>query len=379
MVLGAKMISKLNSLSNLIHKLGHRSEASLIKKVASELQIMQLADRTENPTWTNNIRDIKNTDQWMSWVAADLAERLGLHEPAFLGASTRASEAKGAYAWSASNDAGESVVMKVIPKREVYPYKKIMKIKEEHDYGIIPDIYIASTFDELNYNPPVSPPMEKGDDPLSTMGAVVVMEELEKAPADLIASFTKDATDPNNFRILTLNDEELKKIIKEASLTFSNSLLSMFRSIGMNQEDQLKISADAIGYISENLYNAIRKKDPMSFDNGYQLWSWLSGTVDSIIDLFIAKHPELEVLDYDHFTVPREAISLLLNIKLSSTPTDEYYNLNIPGPKNLANALNDLRSLYIEPRDLNQDNIMLRPDTKEVVIADFGHFDFGLM
>ncbi len=373
------MIDKLNILSNLIAKLGFNSEALLIKKMSSELKKMQLADRVENPTWTNNIRDIKNTDQWMSWVAADLADRLGLHEPAFLGASTRASEAKGAYAWSASNDAGESVVMKVIPKGEVYPYKKMMKIKEEHDYGIIPAIYIASTFDELNYSPPASPPMEEGDDPLSTMGAVVVMEELEKAPADLIASFTKDTTDPNNFRILTLNDEELKKIIKEASLTFSNSLLSMFRSIGMNQEKQLQISADAIGYIFENIYNAIKEKDLMSFDNGYQLWSWLSGTVDSIIDLFIAKHSELESLDYDHFTVPRVAISSLLNIKLSSTPTDEYYNLNIPGPKNLANALDDLRMLDIEPRDLNQDNIMLRPDTKEVVIADFGHFNFGLI
>jgi hypothetical protein len=379
MVLGAKMISKLNSLSNLIHKLGYRSEASLIKKVASELQRMQLADRAENPTWTNNIRDIKNTDQWMSWVAADLAERLGLHEPAFLGASARASEAKGAYAWSAFNDAGDSVVMKVIPKGEVYPYKKMMMVGEEYGYGIIPDIYMASTFDELGYTPPSSPPMEEDDNPLSVIGAVVVMERLEEAPADLAASLTNETTDPDNFGNLILNDEELKKIIKEASLAFSDSLSPMLGRIGMNQEDQLQISDDAIKYIFENLYNAIKEKDLMSFDEGYQLWSWLSSEVDSIIDSFIDKHPELERLDYDNFVRPRLAIHSLLELRLSSAPTDENYNLNIPVSKNFANALNDLRSLHIEPRDLHPSNIMLRPGTNEIVIADLGHFDFGLM
>jgi hypothetical protein len=54
---------------------------------------------------------------------------------------------------------------------------------------------------------------------------------------------------------------------------------------------------------------------------------------------------------------------------------------DVPGPlsriggvKELVRALDDLKALNVKPSDVHGNNIMLRPETGELVLADLGHF-----
>ena len=46
----------------------------------------------------------------------------------------------------------------------------------------------------------------------------------------------------------------------------------------------------------------------------------------------------------------------------------------IKGVRELVGALDDLKSMKISPSDVHGNNIMLRPETGELVLADLGHF-----
>ena len=46
----------------------------------------------------------------------------------------------------------------------------------------------------------------------------------------------------------------------------------------------------------------------------------------------------------------------------------------ISGVRDLVRALDDLKSMNINPSDVHGNNIMIRPETGELVLADLGHF-----
>jgi hypothetical protein len=46
----------------------------------------------------------------------------------------------------------------------------------------------------------------------------------------------------------------------------------------------------------------------------------------------------------------------------------------IRGVRELMTAIEDLKSMNINPDDLHGNNIMMRPETGELVLADLGHF-----
>ena len=46
----------------------------------------------------------------------------------------------------------------------------------------------------------------------------------------------------------------------------------------------------------------------------------------------------------------------------------------IKGIRDLVRALDDLKSMNINPSDVHGNNIMIRPETGELVLADLGHF-----
>jgi hypothetical protein len=363
------MNNNLLKLNLFLNKNKYYKEVEALKSIASKLKKFQIAEKSGEPPSDKVRYDASNIDKWMLWVADDLSEILNLHAPVFIGASSRAEYEKGAYAFSASNDAGESVVMKILPENELNPYVWITQKKEFTKLKIMPKVYLASSFKDLNYKPPIE---------LSNKFAVVVMEELEEAPRDLLNLLTEDSFDPNNLR-LVLNDK--KTILNIINICVNNfaSVLKFELDLDNNIEKYRKI--EIINNSKHIIFDEIKKlfysldKDNL-LDERHYIYLYIRKKLSNIVENYIKSIKEFDEID---FYTMNNIISSLVNCidsNLSNTANNSLlqYNLNIPGAKEFYESLKELEKYGVYSNDLHSGNIMIRPSTGEIVIADIGHF-----
>lgn len=359
-------MNKIIKLANIIRSLGLRWESSQIISLSSKLKRLQLAERSEL-TESPNPRDINSTNAWMMTVAHDLSEILGLHSPAFLGSSGRASHASGAYAFSVSNDAGESLVLKIGLTGEIRPYQKIMDLFGDDPPSIIPRIYAAGYFEDIGYKPPTR---------LANDFGYIVMEELESMPSNMAHFLQEFGSEGEPLRVLkdygTLLLDIVNGSIDSIAESLENSLTK--EKGGSPKEEILDKKLDLLNKLKEVCFFKIKSLDSLGYNNldkdGKDIYDILQGIFDKILG------EDLKKGDIEDLSL-RATRALLSEVNL--TPVNSSYNLNTPLGKHFKEAKRELDDLGIDPRDLHAENIMLRPGTGEIVISDLGHFGFGLM
>lgn len=363
------MNHNLLKLYFFLKKNKYNNESEALKSFASDLKKLQLAEKSWSPISNKNNYDVENTDKWMLWVADDLSEILNLHAPAFIGASSRAIYERGAYAFSASNDAGESVVMKILPENELNPYIWITEKKEFSKLKIMPKVYFAASFQKLNYKPPFE---------LSNKFGVVVMEELIEAPKDLLNLLTEDSFDPNNLRLL-LND---KKTILNIINICVNNFINIFKfELNLYKDIKADRKKEIINNASVTIFDEIRKLfyslDKYVFpDERHDIYLYIRKSLSDIISKYIKNIKEFDEIDFYSMNNIIDSVVNCIDTNLSSTANNSLvqYKSNIPGAKEFYESLKELENYGVYSNDLHSGNIMIRPSTGEIVIADIGHF-----
>lgn len=356
-------MNKIIKLARLIKEIGLDSEASRLIRLASNLKRLELAEVSEEPLGEIEPRDIAGTDSWMKWVAHDLSEILGLHAPAFLGSSVRDKFGRGAYAFSASNDAGESVVLKIILTGDVRAYQKIINLFGDDPPSIVPRIYKAGYFNDIGYEPPVK---------LANDFGYVVMEELEPMPANMAKFLQEPGSGPESFRFLKESPNEMRRIInlsvERIRITLTNHLsapLLLEGDIDSKVNNYLSLYKETLWNRSGNwmgLDNMERFSDIIYHDFFLELSDILKDKIDDTIIKDMSNRVAAGFLNF-----------------VNSPPVEPSYSLDTPLGNNFRSAIKDLEEFGINPMDLHADNIMLRPGTGEIVISDLGQFEFGFM
>jgi hypothetical protein len=361
-------MNKLILLSKLIQKIGLTKESTQIISLSSELKRLQLAERSEEPLGEIHPRDIGGTDKWMMTVAHDVAEILGLHTPAFLGSSARSRFGRGAYAFSVSNDAGESLILKIGLSGEISPYQKAMRLFGDDPPSVIPKIYAAGYFDDIGYKPPVD---------LANSFGYIVMEELEPMPGNMAGFLQELGGGEESFRILKDDKNELRRLINSSVERIRPSLFVKLNS-PLLSDDEVTSKVDQISSdYKEELWN--KSNEWVGSKNRDEFMNLIYHDFYHV--LLSVLHSEISKGDINTIGVnnlsERAAAGFLGSVNVA--PVESSYVLNTPLGNHFRMAVRELEDLGIDPADLHADNIMMRPGTGEIVISDLGHFSFGLM
>lgn len=361
-------MSKLIKLARVIRSMGLSHESGQIISLSSKLKRLQLAEKSEEPLGEVQPRDIGGTDKWMMTVAHDLSEILHLHSPAFLGSSARDSFGRGAYAFSASNDAGESVVLKIGLTGEIRPYQKIMELFGDDPPSIVPRIYAAGYFDDIGYQPPVK---------LANDFGYIVMEELEPMPGNMAHFLQELGSTGESFRILKENGSVLLKIINDSVDRISDSLEIRLKAASgdqISEEDLLDKKSLILSKLKEDLFFKIKSLKGIDLNDrdkdGKDIY-------DIIVAIF-NKILKSEVTSRDSEDLSNRTTRAILSA-INTSPVQHSDNQNTPLGAHFSEVVKELDEAGIDPRDLHEENIMIRPGTGEIVISDLGHFEFELM
>jgi hypothetical protein len=307
----------------------------------------------------------------MEILKDDLAEALNLADVRYLSRSKRM---YGAYTFSAVDERNENVVLKVQPLSELEGYRRaqqtIVRLPDRVARHL-PMIYKIRTLDELGVRPPADDfgnPEELG---------VIVMERLEEIPGNMFDLITQPPVKSMHSLESLVRDREaftavIDDVVGKTRRAITLAVAGSPRGGNADEEvERLRrmlvsaaydpeITAPSGGIVIstiDGLRSAIEKK--------VQLWfrglgeparrgkaQSLTMTIMSSISSSLGRR-----------AIPREPM------KQSPGPLSR-----IRGVKELMTAIEDLKSMNINPDDLHGNNIMMRPETGELVLADLGHF-----
>lgn len=372
----AKLIAKLKKENQKYEAIELEKIYFNFKKKASEeeLKYMDFSKIDEE--------EPKNQKERFLLFAEAVAKKLNLYSPMFLGSGA------GAYAFSASNEDGQNVVMKFIPQREISIYEKIKNIKDyessEYYSSFLPEIYEIKTIEELNNDNKLDVFLNHNirnyDSGISqTLGSfgVVVMEELEKMNEDILRIISVTPKhDHNNFRLLLNSlDNDINNLLSN----INNKIENFFSNqIIIYDDNILNLHRSIIDIIYSNLNN-IKKLNKEFYFN-------IKNITLKINNLILIKINEIKKL-YKNINLSNNLDSLIKIIneelnnfqakvikKIESNPFS-LEEPNIKGQENYISKMNDLRNNSdLIPLDLHGGNIMVRPNTQEIVIPDVGNF-----
>ncbi len=389
------MSKRINSIIKICAALGDDGKGDF-----KRLNNMEFLDEESNKNMRESLNYKEDTDRWIRLVVNDLCKIIGLNSPMFLGSSRRAvASGSGAYAFSASSNKGEPAVIKIVLEGELQPYKEMIQkynsIDEKHRF-ILPKVYLAKTFGELGYSPP-----EK----LTTSRfAVVVMEELEKMPQEMIDIYFsrtpegKEIIDGENLRYFINDKESLRSLISEIfnieikfriidevsldKISFKENiddeekkyiLNMLFNNIKLYFEDIFtkKLSGSNYDYANNSfdLEQDVKYSMKNALDNSFQDFSQKI----SISSNEIQKNINYSIGEFAHaFT--KKLISDRTVITAIPMPERKLLSNRFKSITKVKEAIDSLSLYGIYASDLHMENIMIRPSTGDLVISDIGHF-----
>lgn len=333
--------------------------------------IRLLAQDEETPRVTSAHTDhhAKRKNE-MEEIAAAAGHALGLLGLRFI---SRSSRLNGAYTYSAINQRHENVVLKIQPINEVEGYKKVQRLAARlpPDVAIhLPTIYQIRPLEALLHGP-IAVRLANLDGLCA-----IVMERLEELPGNLFQLITQPPKKSKQSLNALLNDRTaFAKVISDVVDRKSYTIVSILNrhSIYKNVDPDVALS-QLKKQIGRAMYSPASRQAvaDADFSSGLigqtqeeiKLWCLGAGISNKAAQTNIAKQisDSLDTM-LGLRTIPKEPGSE------KSGPLGD-----VKGIDKLLIAIKKLGALGIEPSDLHGNNIMLRPDSGELVLADLGHF-----
>lgn len=284
-------------------------------------------------------------------IADLVSDRLGFDNLRFLAKSNRPN---GAHVYSVTDENGQNLALKIQPVEELSGYKKA-----QHAYDRLPPevrrhlpvIRSIMTLDDLGI---------RHDEGLG----VIVMEELERVPgriydmlkdqpnksADVLSILLSDRERFNRFidRVIDKQDEKLLSKISDDDIKDLKLRLQKISKI-QNLEDELSPGIAIMQATGETIFDWGKERNI----DRRQILPMLANGIKNSINSEISKRP-IRVNP--------------VKDKISGIMVDQ------PGIRELDSAIRAMITMGLRPNDLHQDNIMIRPETGELVISDLGFF-----
>lgn len=361
------MMKKLVKIANSLDKKNLIKEADLLDSIICKLAINDSRFFTDEELESNKsfFNDKFNI---IKLIADKVCEELNLNTPMFLGSGYTA------YAFSASDEYGDNVVIKIMTIDRLSRYKEIYE-NDDYDHPILPKIFdikelndLYLNFDELKkeiYNDYISPIIENY--------GVVIMEELEPIDKSLGKLLGESLiSNDYNYRIFIEGSKEF--------VDLKDNLISNIDRYLTRLDINPKTQRDIIENIFV-LFNTLLNKteDINSFNFHYKFNEIYSNFIEYIKEKLNSYKDKIFINYKDKiFKYIDNELSNFFNslIIIVSKDSEEMDSSGIPGQKNFIEQVNSLKYMGITPSDIHSENIMIRPSTGEFVISDIGHFKF---
>ena len=306
----------------------------------------------------------------MEGIAKDAAEEMGLADVRYLSRSKRL---YGAYTFSAVDERNENVILKIQPANELEGYRSAQRMIVRLPDRVarhMPIIYKIRTLDEIN----VPPPYDEFGSP-EQLG-VIVMERLDELPGNMFDLITQPATKSMHSLESLIRDREAFTAVVEESMRRSRRAIDNAVTGAPRKSDP----DEEFERIQKMIISAAYDPEVTSQSGGIVLSAidGLRSAVGKKVELWcralgITRPGSIQSLTQ---MIMSSMTTLLGRRAVPKEPTKE-----VPGPlsrirgvRDLVRALDDLKTMNINPSDVHGNNIMLRPETGELVLADLGHF-----
>lgn len=295
-------------------------------------------------------------------IAKDVASVLNLVDIRFLARSPRL---QGAYTYSAVDSKYRNVILKIQSTDEIGGYSNVQQIRSEVSPATrnhLPIIFIVKTLKSL------------GIDDNDSLCAIV-MERLEELPGNMFELISASPVRSKiSFNALIRDRKAFTMIIDNIIELTRKSIIDVLKVVQRKIDIDVEISRLRNMLISASL-SIVEPSDSKASSSIIQA---LMSQINNKIDLWCTGLGIRDSLEKD---ILKSEYEKLLKFKLSSRAVPKEPLIqnpgalgNISGIKELISAIDELKSMNIKPQDLHGNNIMLRPETGELVIADLGHF-----
>lgn len=376
------MIKILVKISNNLDKSGLHKEADLLDNIIYKLSARDLRfslDDEEIKTLHKSFfYDRKNI---MKYLSEKICDELNLSTPMHLGSGAYAS------AFSVSGDDGRSIVLKIMPLEDTKKYKILYNNSLSYDSSILPKIYKVEDLKNLNLNFDELDANTYNDfiEPFIIINGVVLMEELEPLNPALADFLTSSLSSSDyKYRIFVQNSKEINEFKDELLSQINNHLEDL--SIGRN------IQRSIIDIVFKNINELFNKSEnlddtgPFLYFNDKlrSIYLYYSTNIIQEINKMrnVYAHKDIIFMENEESIIKyiRKQLSLFFSRMLyysNLLPEIMDTSSSIPGKDFYLKELRKLKDMGITPYDLHNQNIMMRPETGEIVISDIGNFDFG--
>ena len=357
---------------DLLDQPGIIVEPDVRKKIADYFKKMMLRETIRSILYEieatgvqpqfNSIDRFEERKEKIDKIAKDVASILNLVDIRFLARSPRL---QGAYTYSAVDRKYRNVILKIQSIDEMGGYSSIQQIRSEVSPATrnhLPIIFIVETLSSLGIS---------NNENL----CAIVMERLEELPGNMFELISASpARSKISFNAIIRDRKAFSVIIDKVIKSTNQSIIEVLNSVQRKIDIDVEISLLRNMLISASL--SIVEPDDSKASSG--IIQALMREINDKIDLWCKGLGIRDSLEKD---ILKREYEKLLKFELSSraVPKEPLIQKpgalgNIRGIKELISAIDELKSMNIKPQDLHGNNIMLRPETGELVIADLGHF-----
>jgi len=372
-------IESLINLANNLDKRGFFSEADRLDSIINKLAAKSYSFTQDSDEIRSAYEDINNDllggNLWIEYLVNKVAEKLDLHSPMLVGS--------GAYAksYSVSNSEGKNIILKITLLNDLNPYYKLWRGSKKYNHSIMPKIYFVSSLESLDLE--IEEDYQYFVNPLLLRYGIILMEELVPLNENILSLIVdKTISSSESVNIFFNNRENFFKLLNDF-------ISSIYRVMDENEfnDNEKKSAVDFILTQGEKF-----KKDSLSISNNsdgidpYRKHDLVKNKLNlfvSVITIYFERlltnsnknSGAMQSLMKD---IKRLVMGFKNNIRdvLFSLPDYNQSRGNIQPKQKYIDALNDIISMGVMVSDLHSGNVMMRPDTEEIVIADIGSFDF---
>jgi hypothetical protein len=376
------MIKKLIKIANNLDIEGLTKEADLLDCIIYKLSARDLRfsiDDEEFQTLDKSFfYDEKNI---MKYLSEKICDELNLSTPMHLGSGAYAS------AFSVSGDDGSNIVLKIMPSADLKIYKSLHNNTSSYSSSILPKIYKVEDLKnlDLNFDELDADISNSIIDPFILSHGVVLMEELEPLNPALADFLTANLSSSDyKYRIFVQNSKEINEF-KDELLSEINNYLEGLNIAGNIQKSIIDIIIKNINQLFNRPENLDDTGPFLSFNDKLKsMYSKYSANIIQEINKMRNLYAYKDIVFMKNEEDIIKFISKHLSFFFSRM---RYYSgllpetmdtpSSIPGQDFYLKELRKLKDMGITPYDLHNQNIMMRPETGEIVISDIGNFDFG--
>jgi hypothetical protein len=290
---------------------------------------------------------------------------MGLSDIRYLARSKRP---LGAYTFSAVDRRDENVILKVQPREELMGYVRAQALSSRLPERIarhMPVIYSVRTLAELGVDPPRD---ETGT--TEDLG-IVVMERLDELPGNMFDLITQPASKSSHSLESLMHDHSAFSALVDEAIAKSRRAIESAVA-GAPRKSDAAVEMKRL----RNMLVSVSYAPPG--DVG-------TVTVDDLNRVVTDK----VTLWFKGLGVTRPGVVQSLAKMLMSTVSSQLGRRAVPkeptrdvagplgrirGVSDLVRAIEELKAMDMSPSDVHGNNIMVRPDSGELVISDLGHF-----